>query len=133
MKNEYKKKIRFGETDAAGIVYYPNYYKMMDEATHEFFGAIGYSTSTLMKEKNISIPLLEAHCQFKSPLFFEDEIRITTTVEILKSKVFKATHVFTRGDQFIAEGYEVRAYASFENGVKAIEIPEEIKEKIRID
>lgn len=130
MRNEYKVKVRWGDTDAAGIVFYPNFYKWMDEATHECFAAIGFPTSDLFMNKQMSIPLLETHCQFKSPLFFEDEVYITTTVEIVKNKVFKATHLFTRGEQQIAEGYELRAWASFENGVKAIEIPEEIKRKI---
>lgn len=129
MKNEYKVKVRWGDTDAAGIVFYPNFYKWMDEATHEYFTAIGMPTSDLFK-KQMSIPLLETHCQFYSPLLFEDEICVTTTIEIVKKKVFKATHLFTRGEQRIAEGYELRAWASVENGVKAIEIPEEIKEKV---
>ena len=30
---DYRFKIRFGDTDAAGIVFYPNYYRWMDEAT----------------------------------------------------------------------------------------------------
>ncbi|MEH7547642.1 acyl-CoA thioesterase [Neobacillus vireti] len=130
LKNEYKVTVRWGDTDAAGIVFYPNFYKWMDEATHEFFKTMGFPTTDLFTNKQMSIPLLETHCQFKSPLFFDDEICITTTVEIVKKKVFKATHLFTRGDQQIAEGYELRAWASFENGVKAIEIPEEIKQKM---
>ncbi|WP_026573056.1 acyl-CoA thioesterase [Bacillus sp. UNC438CL73TsuS30] len=130
MKNEYKLKVRWGDTDAAGIVFYPNFYKWMDEATHEYFAEIGFPISSLIKDKQMNIPLLETHCQFKSPLFYEDEICITTTVELVKKKVFKATHLFTRGEQPIAEGYELRAWTSFENGLKAIEIPDEIKQKM---
>ena len=133
MQNEYKVRVRWGDTDAAGIVFYPNFYKWMDEATHEFFTAIGFPTSHLFRNEQIGIPLLETHCQFKSPLFFEDEISINTTIEIVKNKVFKATHIITRGEQHIAEGYEVRAWASLENGVKAVEIPEEIQQKIKIE
>lgn len=28
---EYRVKVHWGDTDAAGIVFYPNYYKWMDE------------------------------------------------------------------------------------------------------
>ena len=130
LKNEYKVKVRWGDTDAAGIVFYPNFYKWMDEATHDFFTTIGFPISNIFRNQQMGIPLLETHCQFKSPLFFDDEICVFTTIEMVKSKVFKATHSFTRGDQHIAEGYELRAWASLKNGVKAIEIPEELKKKI---
>ena len=132
MKNEYKLQVRWGDTDAAGIVFYPNFYKWMDEATHEFFATIGFSTSNLFKNQKIGLPLLETHCEFKAPLFFEDEICVTTTLEVVKKKVLRATHIFTRGEQLIAEGYEIRAWTTFENGAKAIEIPEEVKKKIEL-
>jgi 4-hydroxybenzoyl-CoA thioesterase len=130
VEKEYKVKVRWGDTDAAGIVYYPNFYKWMDEATHEFFAAIDYPTSKLFINEQIGIPLLETHCEYKSPLFFEDDICVTTTIEIVKSKVFRALHIITRGEQLIAEGYEVRAWVVFKDGAKAVEIPEEVKQKV---
>ena len=36
---DYSFKVRWGDTDAAGIVFYPNFYKWMDEATHEFLAS----------------------------------------------------------------------------------------------
>lgn len=35
--NETKFQIQWGDTDRAGIVYYPNYYKWFDLAGHNFF------------------------------------------------------------------------------------------------
>ena len=127
---EYHLKVRFGDTDAAGIVFYPNFYKWMDEATHEYFTAIGFPTSILKREQNIATPLLEAHCVFKSALFFEDEIKVISEVVEVRGKVFKLSHQFVRGDQIVAEGYEVRAWTSFEGKPKALPIPDEVKCKM---
>ena len=91
---DYSFKVKWGDTDAAGIVFYPNFYKWMDEATHEFFAAIGLHTSTLYAEQQVSVPLLEANCQFKSPLFFEDHVTVRSTVVELHQKVFKISHRF---------------------------------------
>lgn len=127
---EYRFKIRFGDTDAAGIVFYPNYYRWMDEATHEFFGSLGFPTDELMAQK-FATPLLEANCVFKSPGYFNREIVVTTKVEFLREKVFKLVHEFKDSDTVIAQGYEVRAWVSLEGGKpKAQPIREDIKEQL---
>ncbi len=130
MKNEYSFQVRWGDTDAAGIVFYPNFYKWMDEATHEYFTAIGLPASQLFAEQQIGVPLLEANCLFKRPLLFEDQVTVQSFVEELQNKVFKIKHVFIKGDQIAAEGYEVRAWTSFKEKPKAHPIPDEIREKM---
>jgi 4-hydroxybenzoyl-CoA thioesterase len=128
---EYPLKVRWGDTDAAGIVFYPNFYKWMDEATHEYFTAIGFPTSTLYTEEQIATPLLEANCQFKSPLFFEDNVTVRSSVVELRQKVFKISHQFVRDEKIVAEGYEFRAWTSFKEKPKACPIPDKIREKMK--
>ncbi|MDI7741515.1 thioesterase family protein [Lysinibacillus fusiformis] len=130
MKNNYDFKVRWGDTDAAGIVYYPNFYKWMDEATHEYLAAIGFPSSILFKEQQIGCPILEANCQFKQSLLFEDNVRIQSSVQEIKNKVFKISHLFFKGEFCIASGYEVRAWTSFKDTPKAQPIPDEVKEKM---
>ena len=127
---DYSFKVKWGDTDAAGIVFYPNFYKWMDEATHEFFAAIGLPTSVLYAEQQVSVPLLEANCQFKSPLLFEDHVTVRSTVVELHQKVFKISHRFFKNEKIVAEGYEVRAWTSFKEKPKAHPIPNEVREKM---
>ena len=129
---EYKVKVHWGDTDAAGIVFYPNFHKWMDEATHEFFSGIGHPTDTLFKE-NIALPLLETHCDFKQPVVYNVELIIQSEVVLLKEKVFKLSHQFYCEGQLVAEGYEVRAWASTADGrAKAVSIPEQVKNKLSL-
>ncbi|MBM4761168.1 thioesterase family protein [Bacillus sp. B15-48] len=127
---EYRFKVKWGDTDAAGIVFYPNFYKWMDEACHEFFRAIGFPTPVLYSEHQVSIPLLEANCKFKSPLVFDDQVTVVSSVAEMHQKVFKLSHQFLKNDQLIAEGYEVRAWVSSKEKPKAQPIPDEIREKM---
>ncbi|WP_439021953.1 acyl-CoA thioesterase [Bacillus thuringiensis] len=127
---DYKFKVRWGNTDAAGIVFYPNFYKWMDDATHEFLAAIGSPSSTLYVEQQISVPLLEANCQFKSPLFFEDHVTVRSSVVEMHQKVFKISHMFFKDEKMVAEGYEIRAWTSFIEKPKAHPIPNHIREKM---
>ncbi|KWW11019.1 4-hydroxybenzoyl-CoA thioesterase [Peribacillus simplex] len=127
---EFRFGVRWGDTDAAGIVFYPNFYKWMDDATHEFLSAIGYPTSTLYAEQQVNVPLLEANCQFKSPLFFEDRVTVRSAVVELHQKVFKINHEFFKDEKLVAEGFEIRAWTSFKEKPKSYPIPDEVREKM---
>lgn len=128
--SKYEFKVRLGDTDIGGIVYYPNFHKWMDEATHEYLGAIGLSSSKLFSEQNIGIPLLESKCNIYSPLFFEDCVEILSSVEELHNKVFKIKHQFYKDGHLVAEGYEKRAWATFDGKLKAYPIPHDIRKKM---
>lgn len=128
MKNKYTFHVHFGDTDAAGIAYYPNYYKWMDQATHAFFKAKNLSISKLQHEKSIIIPLIEANCKFSRPLFYEDVVKIHTELTIERNKILKLIHQFIRGDEKIAKGYEVRMWTTrTADGLKSTIMSDEIK------
>lgn len=125
---EYSFTVRWGDTDAAGIVFFPNFYKWMDEATHDFFNQIGFKVSKLYEEYKIGFPILEAKCEFKSPLLFEDEVTIVSTISELHDKVFKLDHDFYKNGVRVAGGYTLRAWTSFSGSKpKAVQIPEKVR------
>jgi len=129
--SQYQFRVRWGETDAAGIVYYPNFYKWMDEASHHFFHEIGFSFGHLFSEEKAGMPLLEALCKFTSPLMHEDEVSVRSAIISLKDKVFTIEHEFHRMGEVVASGYETRAWADFSNGKpKAVSIPNEIRKAL---
>ncbi|UPT59227.1 acyl-CoA thioesterase [Geobacillus thermoleovorans] len=129
---EYSFRVHWGDTDAAGIVFYPNFYKWMDEATHHFFASLGRSTWKLFQEERIGMPIVEAKCEFHTPLFFEDQVCVKSAVAELREKSFRIHHQFFRGDQLVAEGYEVRVWTTFAGDrPKAVPIPAELREKMK--
>ncbi|MGY4691501.1 acyl-CoA thioesterase [Salibacterium sp. K-3] len=128
----YEIKVRWGDTDPAAIVFYPNFYRWMDEAAHEWFEAAGCPVTKLQQEENIIVPLLEAFCQFKIPLVHEDRVSVYSTVTEVRSKTFKIEHQFFKGDKLAAEGYERRAWTSTAAGVPtAVPIPDYMREKMQ--
>lgn len=129
--SEYRFKVKWGDTDAAGIVFYPNYYKWMDEATHEMFDQLGHPSHKLFTDEKVGFPILEAHCQFFAPSFFADPITVVSRVVEIKNKVFKVEHTFLSDGQTRAEGYEIRAWTIIEKEKpKAVPIPEEMRTKL---
>lgn len=128
-KISYSFKVQWSDTDAAGIVFFANFYKWMDDATHNFLNKVGLKPSELYEQKKITYPLLEAQCQFKSPLKFEDEVTIISTVTDASNRAFKLTHDFYENNRLIASGYTWRAWTDFSGPApKAIPIPDDVRE-----
>lgn len=122
--------VNWGDTDKAGIVYYPNFFKWFDIAGHSFFRSCGLPPLKLEEEEQIILPLLDAKCTFLHPLFYDDLITIHTSIEKLSNKTITLKHRITREDERIAEGYEVRGWVYQGNGeIRAVQIPDD-KRKI---
>lgn len=125
--------VQFGDCDPAGIVFFPNFSRWMDEASLAFFMAQGVPPwRELVKTRGIiGTPLLEIHTRFLRPATYGETIQVHTTVEDWAAKTFRHRHVVKRGDLVLCEGTEVRAFCIRDPGnpdrIKAIPVPEDIK------
>jgi 4-hydroxybenzoyl-CoA thioesterase len=125
--------IQFGDCDPAGIVFFPNFLKWMDEASLAFFMACGIPPwRELVKTRGIvGTPLLEIHTRFVKSATYGETIEVHTSIEEWQAKVFKHRHVVRRGDTLICEGTEVRAFVQRDKDdpdrLRAIPIPEDLR------
>jgi acyl-CoA thioester hydrolase len=128
--------VEFGETDTAGIVFYPNYFRWFDRATHTWLNTIGLEHSELIEKYHYAQPVTECGCQFVRPLRYNDPVKIETRLIELKESLFRIEHlVYSRG-QLVGSGYEVRVWITTdvmdEQGrLKMVTIPAEMAEKLK--
>jgi YbgC/YbaW family acyl-CoA thioester hydrolase len=87
MAYEFKavRRVEFAETDMAGIMHYSNYFRFMETAEHAFFRSLGLSIVAKV-DPPVGWPRVHAECDFRMPLFFEDEIEVHLLVAEKKSK-----------------------------------------------
>ncbi len=129
----YAVNVQFGDCDPAGIVFFPNFSRWMDEASLAFFMAQGVPPwRELVKTRGIiGTPLLEINTKFFRPATYGETIHVHTTVEEWAAKTFRHRHVVKRGDTVLCEGTEVRAFCIRDpenpERIKAIPVPEDIK------
>jgi 4-hydroxybenzoyl-CoA thioesterase len=84
-------KVRFGDADPAGLVYYVNIFHYFHIAMEEFFAArCGTSYQKLMEEERIGFPTVNVQAQFFAPLVYGDEAE----VEVYVSRVGESSATF---------------------------------------
>ena len=125
--------VQFGDCDPAGIVFYPNFQRWMDESSLSFFMQCGVPPwRELVKTRGIvGTPLLEIATRFITAATYAETLDIETSVEEWRAKVFVQRHKVRRGDTLICEGTETRAFvrrdADDPDRLRAMPIPEDIK------
>lgn len=120
--------VEFGDCDPAGIVFFPNFSRWMDAASHHYFRHCGLPPWHQLSEipHCIGMPLLEIHTRFLKPASWGEDIAVHTTVQEWRAKVILQRHRVLRGDELLCEGVETRALCVKPPGgpLKSITIPE---------
>jgi len=84
-KSYTKLRIRYGETDQMGVVYYGEYAQYLEQGRTEWLREMGI-TYKYMEEHNVHLPVVELHISYKFPAVYDDVITITTTLKEIPSK-----------------------------------------------
>jgi YbgC/YbaW family acyl-CoA thioester hydrolase len=114
-------RVRWGETDAAGIVFYPNYYAWFDVATFELLRNGG-------QREGFGFPLIESGARFHAPLFPDELMTIESVVTEVRTKAIRIDHTVRRNGKLIAAGFEARVFAKLLGaGIEATMIPDDLR------
>ena len=127
-------KIMFQDCDPAQIVFYPNYFRLFDRASEAMFDAVGLQWSRYWPEAGLAgFPIVDASAKFSGPARMDDEIVLESWIDEWRGRTFVVKHLITKGDKVIVVGQEIRVWAakdaSAPEGIKAVQIPDEIKAK----
>lgn len=70
-------RVRYAETDRMGVAYYANYLVWFEVARTDWLRAAGVSYRDV-EASGIILPVIEAHCEYRQPAHYDDEIEIRT-------------------------------------------------------
>ncbi len=126
--------VGWGDCDPAEIVYYPNYFRWFDDATHALFRSVGLDIGALYKQYDVvGMPLAESSARYLLPSRFGDLLQIESSVTSWARKVLVVSHTVTRHDKTMVEGTETRIWGLRHPDdparLKAGVIPDEIRRR----
>lgn len=125
MKHEVR--VIFGDTDMMGVVYYANYLRYFESARAAYWRDLGRSYKDLV-EWDVAMPVVEAHCNYKRPAFYEDLLVIDSEVTEVRAASLRFTYHVTRDGVLLAEGHTRHAIIGSNGRPKAL--PEQLRTAI---
>jgi acyl-CoA thioester hydrolase len=82
-------RVRYAETDQMGIVYYANYLVWFEIGRVELLRSLGLAYSQLEADHRLVLPVVDAHCRYRAPARYDDEILIETWPSLLRESVVR--------------------------------------------
>ncbi len=84
IKSETSVRVRYGETDQMGFVYYGVYAQYYEVGRVEAMRSLGFSYRE-MEEAGVLMPVINLNINYKKPALYDDEVRIVTTITEMPS------------------------------------------------
>ncbi|MFI5137164.1 MAG: acyl-CoA thioesterase [Sphingobacteriales bacterium] len=75
-----KIRVRYGETDQMGYMYYGNYAEFYEVGRVEMLRSLGLTYSG-MEESGIKMPVLELKCKYLKPALYDEEITVNVIMD----------------------------------------------------
>lgn len=124
--------IEWGDCDPAGIVYYPRYFVMFDNATVALFAAAGLKKHEMVKAYDmVGYPMVDTGAKFIIPSKWGETISIESHVSDWRRSSFDIKHRVFKGDALAIEAWETRVWVGRHpddpERIKSQPIPEEVK------
>ena len=122
-------RVRFGDTDPYGIVYFVSYFRYCHRAIEDFLRACGLPPEETFKNvpERFGLPIVEAWGRFRRPSRYGDLLRIETRIQEVRTKsvLFRFEFYPETGRELLAEG--TATLVAIGPDWKARELPERIK------
>jgi len=99
-----KIRVRYGETDQMGYMYYGNYAQYYEVGRVEMLRSLGMSYSS-MEADGIMMPVLELKCKYIKPALYDQEITVKTIIKELPGiRIFFEYELYNEKEELINLG-----------------------------
>ena len=98
------RRVEFADTDAAGIMHFAAFFRLMEQAEHELLRSVGLSVMQHDAQGQLSWPRVAAQCDFQAAAKFEDLLTIEVQISRLGERSVTYAHRFLRDGLLLATG-----------------------------
>lgn len=97
-------RVRYGETDQMGYVYYGKYAEYFEVGRVELIRSLGLSYKEI-EARGVWLPVAHLHIEYKAPGKYDDLLTVTTSLaEIPRSNFLTRYEVHNEAEQLIVTG-----------------------------
>lgn len=125
-------RVRFGDTDPYGIVYFVSYFRYCHRAIEEYLRALGLPPETTFRNQELGfgLPIVEAHGRFLRPSRYGEILEIETRIKELREKaiIFEFRFFPPGKEELLATG--TATLVAISRDWRAIPLPDAVKQRL---
>ena len=124
-----ERRVRFADCDAAGIVFFPRYFEMLNGVVEDWFaGPLGLPFAELHLRRHASVPTAAIEARFVAPSRLEDILTFTLAVTRLGGASCTLRHRIASGDELRFEATQTIVHVGA--SLKPEPWPDHLRERI---
>jgi acyl-CoA thioester hydrolase len=123
-------RVRYAETDKMGVVYHANYFTWFEIGRCELLRAIGRSYRD-MEASGIGLPVIEAHCEYRSPARYDDELVVKTRGTLLSRARVEFDYEISRPSDATINAVGRTVHAAVDATGRPCRLPDYIRELLQ--
>jgi YbgC/YbaW family acyl-CoA thioester hydrolase len=130
-KYKIEERVRWGDVDAARIIFYGAYIRFFEFAETELFRAVGLPYSVMFDELDIWLPRAHLECDFHQAAQLDDMLEVSVYVGRIGTKSLRLNFEVRRKgeDPLIAEAHFVLVSVR-RNTFESVPVPTEIRDRL---
>ena len=123
-------RVRYGETDQMGYVYYGNYAEFYEVARVEMLRTLGTSYK-LMEESGVMMPVVELHCKYLKPALYDQIITLKVILDEMPRAGMRFKYMlYNEDNELINTGETLLVFVKMDTN-KICFIPKELTAKLK--
>ena len=91
-----------------GVVYYANYFVWFEVGRTDWLRETGWSYRA-MEADGVALPVIEAHCDYRQPSRYDDELEVRTQATLLSPIRVRFDYEVVREGTVLTTGHTVHA------------------------
>ena len=119
-------RVRYAETDKMGVAYYANYFVWFEVARADLLRSVGWSYRE-MEDEGVSLPVIEAHCQYHRSARYDDELDVRAEGRMLSPVRMEFTYQVVRTEDQAVAASGRTVHAALDRAGKPCRLPERIR------
>lgn len=119
-------RVRYGETDAMGFVYYGIYPLYYETGRTEMMRHLGF-TYRKMEEMGIIMPVISMNCNYHKPARYDDLLTVRTIVRKMpETRILFDYEIYNESNELLNAGQTTLVFVDRDRG-RPVKIPEFLK------
>jgi acyl-CoA thioester hydrolase len=120
-------RVRYAETDKMGVVYYANYFVWFEVGRADLLRSLGWNYRE-MELAGISLPVIEAQCEYLRPARYDDEIDVKTEGRMLSPVRMEFQYQVVRKEDQTIAATGTTVHAAVDPSGRPCRLPERVRE-----
>ena len=128
---ETKIRVRYGETDQMGYLYYGNYAQYYEVGRAEMIRSVGLTYASMEKEYGTLMPVMSLNMRFVRPALYDELMTVKTILRELPGSTITFHHEIFNEKKKLVNGGSVKLCFVDAESNKSIKAPEFLLGKLR--